>query len=53
MGGVKRGVKGSINKKAAEIQRLQNLIRGAGGSLSNLFTKYHNLSNIRLLNSYI
>ncbi len=26
---------------------------GAEGSLSNLFTKYHNLSNIRLLNSYI
>ncbi len=24
-----------------------------GGSLSNLFIKYHNLSNIRLLNSYI
>lgn len=23
------------------------------GSLSNLFIKYHNLSNIRLLNSYI
>lgn len=26
---------------------------GEGGSLSNLFIKYHNLSNIRLLNSYI
>lgn len=26
---------------------------GGGGSLSNLFIKYHNLSNIRLLNSYI
>lgn len=26
---------------------------GPGGSLSNLFIKYHNLSNIRLLNSYI
>lgn len=25
----------------------------SGGSLSNLFIKYHNLSNIRLLNSYI
>jgi len=26
---------------------------GPVGSLSNLFIKYHNLSNIRLLNSYI
>ncbi|KAA3911113.1 hypothetical protein F3F42_11345 [Bacteroides ovatus] len=26
---------------------------GGGGCLSNLFIKYHNLSNIRLLNSYI
>ena len=28
-------------------------VYGYGGSLSNLFIKYHNLSNIRLLNSYI
>jgi len=52
--------RGSRRKeKAPELLEFKDLqtsfyyIRGAGGSLSNLFIKYHNLSNIRLLNSYI
>jgi hypothetical protein len=43
---------GVQTKKTADVQRFNNH-RGPGGSLSNLFIKYHNLSNIRLLNSYI
>jgi len=52
--------RGSRRKeKAPELLEFKDLqtsfyyIRGAGGSLSNLFIKYQILSNIRLLNTYI
>ena len=38
---------------AESLTQYVNPMIGTGGSLSNLFIKYHNLSNIRLLNSYI
>lgn len=59
-------VEEGLNKNNAEIQCIPTfilpkatdvkgkaLVLDLGGSLSNLFIKYHNLSNIRLLNSYI
>ena len=45
-------VTSALQGKVAGLQ-MNTAGTGLGGSLSNLFIKYHNLSNIRLLNSYI